>query len=210
MANPKPTTPALDIILEKQNLISEKWKPVNDKIYQIVSANEEETLPYYQIALQLMKNLNQATENNEDPFPDANAKKFFHSEFVPNLCKYLLLNRAYRLPECSKIHDAILVECVRFVNNHILKEDNIKLVDTMRHIFDLQKIYYKMNNQDENQNMPVLFLIFFLLSFILNFLIFKSFLYCFYFINIVFLTFVLFYFLFFKKKKQNKNNFIIK
>jgi len=155
MVNQKTTTPQFEEILDKKNLVSEKWKPINDKIYQIVSANEEETLPFYQITLQLMRQLNQAEESTEDPYPDPAAKKYFTTDFVPNLCKYLLLNRAYRLPECLKAHDALLFEAIRYYNNRILLEDNIKLADMMRLIFDMQKLYYKMNNQDENQTMPV-------------------------------------------------------
>ena len=160
MVNPKLTPAQFDEILDKKNLISEKWKPVNDKIYQIVSTNEEETLPYYQIALQLMRQLNQAEQNNEDIYPDANAKKYFNTDFVPNLCKYLLLNRAYRLPECVRLHDALLIEAIKFYNFRILQEDNIKLAEMMKNVFDINKLYYKMNNQDDNQIMPVMIFLF--------------------------------------------------
>lgn len=155
MSYQKSTSLPSEEILERKNLISEKWKSVNDKIYQIVSSNEEETLPYYKLALQLMKQLNQAEEKNEDIYPDLNARKYFTTDFVPNMCKYLLLNRAYRLSECVKIHDALLIESVKFYNHRILKEDNLKLAEMMKNVFDMQKLYYKMNNQDENQTMPV-------------------------------------------------------
>lgn len=156
MVNQKVTPPNFVEILEKNNLVSDKWKPVNDKVYQLVSANEEETLPYLDAALKVMCQINDAEEKNEVPFPDANAKKYFHTDFVPNLCKYLLLNRSYRLSECIKIHDAIIYEALRFYNNNILLEDAPKHVEMIRNIFDMQKMYYKLNNQDENQNMPVI------------------------------------------------------
>ena len=159
MVNQKSSSPQFDEILDKKNLISEKWKPINDKIYQIVSTNEEETLPYYQIALQLMQQINKISEADEDPFPDAASKKYFNTDFVPNLSKYLLLNRSYRLPECMKIHDALLQESVKFYNHRVLQEDNIKLAEMMKNIFDMNKLYYKMNNQDENQIMPVFLII---------------------------------------------------
>ena len=46
-------------LLNKENLTSEKWKPVNDKIYKITASNEMETLPFMQITVRLMKMLNE-------------------------------------------------------------------------------------------------------------------------------------------------------
>ena len=173
MVNQKTTVaapPQSEELFERQNLVAEKWKPVNDKIYQIVSTNEEETLPYYHAALKLLILLNQSEENGQDPYPDPAAKKYFTTDFLPNLCKYLLLNRSYRLPECLKIHDLLLFEAIRYANNRVLVEDNMKLADMLRLVFDMQKLYYKMNSQDENNNMPVSLIFFSLVLKISNFI----------------------------------------
>jgi hypothetical protein len=70
------------------------------------------------------------------------------------------MNRSYQMPENTEIHEALLFECLKFFNDRILIEDNMNLIDMARLIFDTNKLYYKMNGQDDNHLRPVKFLIF--------------------------------------------------
>ena len=59
------------------------------------------------------------------------------------------------MSENTEIHEILLFECLKFFNDRILIEDNINLIDMTRPIFDSNKMYYKMNGQDDNQLRPV-------------------------------------------------------
>jgi hypothetical protein len=65
------------------------------------------------------------------------------------------MNISYRLVECLKLSDGIMCESLALFNK-VFDEDCIPMSEMFKMILDTSKTQYKMNNQDEYNDMPVI------------------------------------------------------
>ena len=66
-------------------------------------------------------------------------------EYFHNICKNLIFNKYFRLPEALEISNNILEQAV-FLFLKLIKTDNIKLTECFATILDPSRIYFKTNN----------------------------------------------------------------
>jgi len=131
----------------KETFSLPKWKQHTEKIYKLDSTNEEETIPDCQEILQLLLELNQCPDYNEY-FGDASIKNYFFREFFINNAKYFIATKTFVNPEILELSNAILQQIVLFWIR-AMHEDHPKLTETAKIIFDVDRAYYKINNQEE-------------------------------------------------------------
>jgi len=133
----------------KENYNQAQWKHVTDKIYQLHPTNEEETIPDCKQILQLMNELNQHPNYNEY-FGDPAIKNYFFKEFFLNNAKYFIATKNFNDPYVLQLSNAILLEIAMFWIKAI-DEDHLKLTETAKIIFDIDRAYFKINDQE---NLP--------------------------------------------------------
>lgn len=95
---------------------------------------------------------------------DPKIKTYFLDEFIPNASKNLLINKGYTIPECLMLSNQIIIESMKLFNKLMYTEDVGKLSEMFKNVLEPSKAYYKFNNQDENDEMPVNLILFFLIN----------------------------------------------
>lgn len=131
----------------KENWNQAQWKHVTDKIYQLNPNNEEETIPDCNQILQLLRELNQHPNYNEY-FGDPAIKNYFFKEFFLNNAKYLIATKNFRNPHVLDLSNKILEEIALFWIKAI-DEDHPKLAEAVKNIFDPERAYFKINDQED-------------------------------------------------------------
>ena len=89
----------------------EVWKEKNKKIYFLTYTNEEETLPHMQDVLDLLYLLNYTTDW-DSILPNETIKKYILEDYFYIVCKNLILNKNFKLPEALKVSNEILSESI--------------------------------------------------------------------------------------------------
>ena len=131
----------------KEKFSLPKWKHVTDKIYQLNTTNEEETIPDCQEILQLLYEVNSAP-NLDEYFGEPYIKKYFLNEFFLNNAKYLIATKTFNNPLILDLSNSCLQQ-IAMLWLKAIPEDNSKLTETAKLVFDLERSYYKVNNQEE-------------------------------------------------------------
>ena len=134
----------------KLDLSMEKWIKIHEKIYQLNSSNERETIPYLQETLHLMKELNSSPERAREILSfDPEFQRYFIDKFYQNSAKNILLTRTFHLDEVLNLANNILEEQMLFFANTI-EEGNVKIAEIFKLIMDPSKQYFKFNDQYRN------------------------------------------------------------
>ena len=136
-----------------EDLAIERWKTIKDKIYRIDSKSEEETTPDLKATLKLLQDL-KAAKSIDEFFIDAPRKNFFLNDCFFQIAKHLINSKTFTRTEVLDLSNAILEELV-LLFYRLIPEDHVKLADTFRLIMDPQRTYFKVNNQDDTGQAPV-------------------------------------------------------
>ena len=134
----------------KETFVQQKWKVITDKIYQLNTTNEEETIPYCQEILKFLHELNAHPDYNAY-FGDVSIKNYFFREFFINNAKYLIATKTFNNPEVLGLSNDCLEEMALFWIKAI-PEDHPKLTEMSKTVFDIDRQYFKINNQEEITN----------------------------------------------------------
>jgi hypothetical protein len=136
-----------------EDLSIDRWKAIKDKIYRIDARTEEETTPDLKATLKLLQDLKNA-QSIDEFFLDPARKNFFLNDCFFSIAKHLINSKTFTRSEVLELSNAILEELVMLFLR-LIPEDHIKLADTFRLIMDPQRTYFKVNNQDETGQAPV-------------------------------------------------------
>ena len=145
----------LNELVYNNRLVVDKWRTVKEKIHAIGPSSESDTLNDYKVTFQLIQKLNNHEEEDHKLLAEPATRAFFLNDFFPNVARYLLMNRSYVLLECTILHESILMECLKFFNKMLLREDIPRLSEMFRFALDSSKGYYKTTNQDDDLLSPV-------------------------------------------------------
>ena len=151
MSNPS----YLNELVFNGRLVVDKWRIVKEKIHAIGPSTESETINDYKVTFSLLQKLNTQEEDEHKLLAEPATRNFFLNDFLPNVARLLLLNRSYVLDECTFLHESILLECLKFFNKMLLREDIPRLSDMFKYALDSSKNYFKTTNQDEDLLAPV-------------------------------------------------------
>jgi len=131
----------------KENYNPQKWKHIKEKIYQLNSTNEEQTIPDCRDLLQLLLEINNAP-NIDEYFGEPSIKNFFFNDFILQNAKNLIATKTFNNNEILELSNRILEE-MTLLWLRVLNEDNAKLAETVKYILDPARSYFKCNNQEE-------------------------------------------------------------
>jgi len=136
-----------------ENFNQQKWRHIKEKIYQLNSTNEEETIPDLQDHLQLLLEINNAPDLDKY-FGEPAIKNFFFNDFMLQNTKNIIATKTFINSEVLELSNRILEE-VTFLWLRVLHEDNSKLTDCVKNILDPGRSYFKINNQEEGHSTTV-------------------------------------------------------
>jgi len=131
----------------KENFEIQKWKHIKEKIFQLNSTNEEETIPDCREMLNLLLEMNSYPNINEY-FGEQNIKNFFCNEFLILNAKNLIATKTFNNPEILELSNRCLEEMV-FFWLRMIYEDNPKLTEMAKTILDPARSYFRLNNQED-------------------------------------------------------------
>ena len=140
------------------NFREDFFKAIIEKIFAINNITyERETYPDMLLSQVLVEDLNENVSKLNEFLPSERIRNCILNEFLPPLAKNLILNRTYNFPDCQKCSDATLWECQKLFLN-LFHLDNHHLAEMLKLIWDADRNYYKVNNIDEDNTKPVIFL----------------------------------------------------
>lgn len=140
------------------NFREDFFKAINEKIFAISNITyEREAYPDMLLSLVLVEDLNENITKLNEFFPSEKVRSCIFNEFLASLAKNLILNRTYNWPDCQKCSDATLWECQKLFLN-LFHLDSPYLAEMIKLIWDADRNYYKVNNIDDHNQRPVIFL----------------------------------------------------
>jgi len=107
-----------------------KWKNIKDKILQLNSTNEEQTIPDCEELLQLLREINYS-QNLEQYFGEANIKNYFLGDYMATNAKNLIATKTFNNPHLLDLSNQILEQMI-LLWFKTFDEDSQKLAELPR------------------------------------------------------------------------------
>ncbi len=131
-----------------ENFNIEKWRALRTRAKELTSQNELERIREISQESRGVVNLLLA-----ERLP-AEQKDFFLLEYFPMLVRDLLEHGEYKHTEAYTLCENLIVQIVELIAR-FLREDNVKLSESFKQIFDISRSFFRTNNQWEGDGVYV-------------------------------------------------------
>lgn len=129
-------------------------KGLDTLVYQMTYSTEAENLAPLREIIKFLEDFQAAGVKWKEFLVDAESQKYFLNEWLFSITSSLLKFRAYQSAESVELTNRI-IELVAEIGIQTFEEDNVRVFEALKNIFDPAKSYYKVHNQDNFSRMPV-------------------------------------------------------